>query len=580
MDWIELKTIPLGSGYAPRKNDSKFEISDSRLAEDRGAPSFFASLTMQENHGTTISNLESRISNQGLIPACILTVLLWSLHFVWFLNDTRPPVWDMALHQTYALNYLQPPDAAGAANPWEKSGNYPPWVHLVIAAVFWIFHPGPHIAALANIPATFLLFWAIYELARDMADAATARWACLLVWLTPYLIWISRETILDYWLSAWFAAALAVVRKTRGFQSRPWSFLLGIIIGLGLLTKWFFAGILLIPLLYVFVNSGVWKDRQRCIHFFDTLIVGGVLASLWYVPNIPRLVRYFGENAGIGAREGEPPIFTFQSFIYYLRLLEGYQLFGVLFAILVLAGYFSWKKGLLRDGMFLFVSIGGVWLVMTLLRTKDPRFSMPLLGPLAIVSGAWIQSWTKTSLGSVAKGGLVALLCIQAYAANFEIPWLPERVVLLSGYRGSLRWDWNLYLQNYFGIFGKPAKEDWKQDVILGTLAGDAQQSSIQPSLALIPDLPWFSEGNFTLYARMRGMRIRIQHLPSASDGIDAFREYNYVLMTEGEQGMSWTTRDSKALNKIVVDNPAIFRLVEMYPLPSGDTARLYFIKR
>jgi hypothetical protein len=570
MDWIELKTIRWDSGYAPPKNDS-------RSGEDRRGLSFFASLIMQENQPIKISNLESRIPNQGLIIAGILTVFLWGMHFVWFLNDTRPPVWDMALHQTYALNYSQAADAAGPANPWEKSGNYPPFVHLVIAAVFRIFHPGPHIAALANIPATFLLFWALYELARDMAGAAAARWACLLVWLTPYLIWTSRETILDYWLSAWFTAALVVLRKTRDFQSRPWSFLLGLIIGLGLLTKWFFAGIILFPFLYVIMRSRVWKDPQRCIHFFDTLIMGGVLACIWYVPNIPRLVRYFGENAGIGAREGEPPIFTFQSLIYYLRLLEGYQLFGVLFAVLVLACYFCWRKRPLKDGIFLFVSVGGVWLIMTLLRTKDPRFSMPLLGLLAIITGAWIQSWGETILAGLAKGGLVTLLCIQVYAANFGISWLPERVVLLSGYQGSLRWDWNLYLQNYFGIFGRPAKEDWKQDVILGKLAGDSHYKSAQPSLALVPDLPWFNEGNFTLYARMRGMRIRIQHLQSASEGIDSFRGYNYVLMIEGDQGMPWTTRDSNALNQIIVDNPAIFRLVELYRLPSGDTARLYF---
>jgi hypothetical protein len=534
---------------------------------------------MRENHPIEIPNIGSRVSTQGLITAGILTCLLWGLHFVWFLNDTRPPVWDMALHQTYALNYLQTPDVSGVAHLWEKSGNYPPLVHLLIAAVFWIFHPGPHIAALANIPASFLLFWAIHELAKEMAGAAAARWACLLVLLTPYMIWISRETVLDYWLSAWFAAALAVIQKTRGFQSRPWSCLLGLIIAFGLLTKWFFAGILLFPLLYVFVTSGIWKDAKRCIHFLDALIIGGVFASPWYLPNIPRLIRYFGENAGIGAREGEPPILTFQSCIYYLRLLEGYQLLGVLFAILVLACFFTLKKGLLKDWGFLIVSIGGVWLAMTLLRTKDPRFTMPLLGPLAIISGSWIQSWRKTRFVNPAKGLLVTALCLQAYAANFGISWLPERVVLLPGYQGSLRWDWNLFLQNYFGIFGKPAKEDWKQDVILRKLADDSKERSVRPSLAIIPDLPWFSEGNFSLYARMRGMGIRIHHLQSASEGIDAFRGYDYALMVEGDQGMVWTTHGSRALNQTIVDNPGIFRLVELYALPNGDTARLYLIK-
>ena len=526
---------------------------------------------------TKISNLESRISNAGLVTVFFLTLLLWGTHFIWFSKDTRPPVWDMALHQSYALNYLDGKDAENI-QPWEKSGNYPPFVHLVIAAFFWLFHPGPHIAALANVPASLILFWAVYQLAKDLAGSAAGRWSAILLALTPYLIWISRETVLDYWLSAWYAAALVALRRTRGFQSHPWSLALGAILALGLLTKWLFAGIIFLPLVYVFVSGRTWKYPARCVHFFDSMIIAALVAAPWYIPNIPRLVRYFGQNAEFGAREGEPPVLTFQSLIYYLRLLEGYQLFGFLFAILLIAVFFCWKNRLIRDWKFLVLSIAGIWLVMTLLRTKDPRFTMPFLAPLAIVPGAWIQSWKRTRLNSALKGGLLAILCLQAYAANFGIRWLPERTVLLTGYQGSMRWDWNLYLQNYFGIFGRPAKENWRQDEILRKIAAHSREKSIQPALALIPDLPWFNEGNFNLYARMRKIPVRMRHLQSAAGGIDSFQGYNYILMTERDQGMSWTTVHSAALNRIVVDNPNVFHLVELYVLPNGDCARLYYI--
>jgi hypothetical protein len=36
----------------------------------------------------------------GFLTACLLTTLLWSFQAVWLSRDTRPPVWDMALHQT------------------------------------------------------------------------------------------------------------------------------------------------------------------------------------------------------------------------------------------------------------------------------------------------------------------------------------------------------------------------------------------------------------------------------------------------------------------------------------------------
>lgn len=519
----------------------------------------------------------------GFLTACLLTTLLWSFQAVWLSRDTRPPVWDMALHQTYALNYAAGDHSTDgrAAKPWERSGNYPPFVHWMIAAVFLLFHPGPHIAVLANIPATFILFWSIYALAKDLSDKQAAGvWACLLIALTPYLSWISRETILDYWLSALFAAALAALLKSRGFQSRRWSLMLGIIMALGLLTKWFFLGFILAPLLYVCCSHRIWKYPARCVHLADALIIAGAFAGLWYLPNIPGLVRYFGENAKAGAMEGEPPVLSFQSLIYYLRLLEGYQLWGILFMLLCIACIAVWKKRLINDWKFLALSVAGGWLILTLLRTKDPRFTMPLIGPLLIIPGTWIASWNKTLRNRILQSGLVALLGFQVYMANFGVAWLPSRAVILEGYQGSFRWNWNLYLQDYFDIFGKPRRQDWQQEAVLKKIAEDAQKRRIRPALALVPDLAWFNQANFTLYARFRGMDLRIDHLKSAAGGIESFKGYNYVLMTENDQGMSWTTGASKALNQIIVDNPGIFQLVELYVLPSGDGARLYYIAR
>lgn len=517
----------------------------------------------------------------GLVTVFLLTALLWGMHIAWLAHDTRPPVWDMALHQTYALNYLgaNTPISASAEKPWERSGPYPPFVHLAIAALFYIFHPGPHIAALANLPATLILFWAVYALGKDLAGPGAGRWACILTALMPYMIWISRETVLDYWLSAWFAAALVALRRTRGFESRPWSLALGVLIALGLWTKWFFAGLLLFPFVFVFVRFRVWREPERLVRCADALLIAGLLSAPWYLPNLPRLIRFFGQNAEIGALEGEPPVASFQSLIYYLRLLEGYQLFGLLFLVLCLACFFVWKRRLLDDGGILVWALLGGWLMMTLLRTKDPRFTLPLLGPLAVISGAWIASWRKTGASWIARALLVALLGFQAYMANFGIPWLPGRVVILEGYQGSLRWDWNLYLQDYFGIFGKPRREDWKQDEILKALASDSGNRNVVPSLAVVPDLPRFSDVNFNLYARMRRIEVRVRHARSAAEGIHSFDGWNYVLMTEREQGMPWTTRESRALNQIIVDHPDKFRLISLYPLPNGDAARLYFIE-
>lgn len=526
----------------------------------------------------TCAPTADRLRNLAFVFA--LACMLWGLHALWLARDTQPPLWDMAAHQWYALNYLPGANPPSDLSLWMRSGNYPPFVHIVIALAFWLFYPSPHIAILANIPATFLLFWGVFELARMLAGAGAARWACVLTALTPYLIWISRETILDYWLAAWVAVSLVLLIKTEGFKSRIASLLFGLACGLGLLTKWSFVGFLAFPTVYIIVRHRIWRSTRQCTNFACAALIGAIVAGIWYLHNFSMLIRFLKLNTLVGAMEGEPPVLSFQSLIYYLRLLEGYQLFAILFCLLLLSCFFVWKGQGIREGKLWVLAIVGGWLVMTALRTKDPRFTLPLLGPMMVVAGAWIQSWGSGWKARVAQALLLAVLCVQAYAINFGISWLPPEVILSKGYQGSFRWDWNLYLQHYFHILGAPKAEDWKQDAILDRLVDDAQRRQVPLNLALIPDLPRFNSINFLLFARLRGMALRIDHLSLAQSGIPFFDGYNYVIVTEKEQGMPWTTQESVALNQIIMNENQMFRLLGVFQLPNGDTARLYAITR
>ncbi len=524
--------------------------------------------------------MTGRGPDRDLIFLLALALSLWTVHLVWLGRDTRPPVWDMAMHQSYAMNYLPGVPADTVGHSWELSGNYPPFVHVMIAAAYLVFHPGPHIAVLANVPATLLLLWGIYQLAVIVAGERAAKWACLFATLTPYLVWMSRETILDYWLSAWVTLGLVFLWKSGGFESRRQCIILGITCAFGLLTKWLFAAFMAAPALYIFIRHRVWKSPTRAVNCADTLILSVGIAGAWYIPNLPRLVRYFSDNAAIGALEGEPPVLSAQSFIYYLRLLEGYQLFGMLFLLLLISCFFVWKKRLFKESPYWLLSVAGGWLAMTLLRTKDPRFTMPLLGLLMIVPGAWVSSWRHSRIAQAARWGIVGFLCLQAYAINFGIGAIPRSVTLLRGYEGSLRWDWNLYLQDYFNILGAPRRENWQQFEILSRVVTDGVSTGLRPSLAIVPDLARFNAANFHLYARLRRQPVRVQHIQSRRAGLNSFDGFDYVVMTERDQGMTWSTATSLALNQTIMDQHQTFLLVETYLLPNGDAARLYRIRR
>ena len=175
---------------------------------------------------------------------------------------------------------------------------------------------------------------------------------------------------------------------------------------------------------------------------------------------------------------------------------------------------------------------------------------------------------------------LLVVLSFQAYLVNFGISWLPERIVLAEGYRGSLQWDWNLYTQDVFGILGPPRREDWKLREVVLQMASHARANGFRTNLAMIPDLPRFNASSLNLYSKLEGVGSRIDHVQVVPAGTRVFEGFDYVVVKDGDQGEPWTTHNSEILNRIVLDEPSAFLLVHRFALPDGSFASLFAIRR
>ncbi len=501
----------------------------------------------------------------------------WAVNLIWLGLDTRPPLWDMAYHQSCAYDYYELfgdmsfERLSGAAR---LSGVYPPLVHLLIAVLYLVFHPGPHVAVLVNLPATFLLLWATAVIAYRQAGERAALLAPTLLSFYPFMIWMSRETVLDYTLSAIVALSIMLLILSNNFESRRHSLLFGLSLGLGMLTKWTFIAYVIFPFLLVFLSRSTLGRWERLRNALDAVIIGILISLPWYLPNLPRLRSYFPENMAMGAAEGEPPVLSFQSFIYYLRLLEGYQLFAPFFVLFLFGVAHALRNRGSHDRLIFLWLIGG-WLAMTLLRTKDPRFTMPLLVAVAVVTAAPLAGrWWKPALA-----GIMAIGLFQTYLISFGFARLPAEVALLRGYRGSLEWNWNLYLQNYHGLIGPPRREHWPLKDMLERVAADAATRGREAQLGVVPDLPRVNTSTLNLYARLYRLPVRAARLVEAR-GMDGFSRFNYLLISERGQGPSWTNKHSAEINQFVFDRPRAFPMIEGFNLPDGEHIRLYRIER
>src|SRR5439155_17362489 len=140
------------------------------------------------------------------------------------------------------------------------------------------------------------------------------------------------------------------------------------------------------------------------------------------------------------------------------------------------------------------------------------------------------------------------------------------------GVDGPLSWDWNVYRQNYFELWGPPAREDWQVERVLAKLTA-ADGKTVR--LGMIPDIPRFDWGAFQFYIALSKLPVMFNRLVFFDEGVISSNDY--ILMSEKDQGWaSNVSPDLKRINQYILDHPDHFRVVDSFALPNGDMIRLY----
>jgi 4-amino-4-deoxy-L-arabinose transferase-like glycosyltransferase len=487
-------------------------------------------------------------------------------NLAWFAYDDRPLYWDSANHSTSALeiadSFRDNGIRAFAHVPF-LTGAYPPLYHSIVAIFFLVFGKTIDSAQWANLPAMAILLAATYGIGRTLLKlkplAAAA--AAVTAGFYPILLWLSRETIIDYWLTAFVALAIWVLIETKDFSERRWSILFGIACGVGMLTKWTF--------LFFVAPPALWFARKNFKNAAIAALIAAFIAAYWYVPAAGSLSNLLQFNTAQSVSEGDPHRFSLESLVFYVRALEGSQLFLPLFVTFI-AGLALLVFNFERRWLPIVLWIAGGWLGLLIFQNKDPRYTAPLLPAVALITSLVFQK--KEVLVAV----LVPVLMFQHYLVSFGIPQLPSAVVLARGSSGSVSYDWNVYTQHYFG-WGPPAREDWKIEHVLETVTKEGGAVRI----GLVPDIPRFDTLAFRFYITRSRLPVTIDRLVTPNE--DAMRINDYILAPErglARQPGAHFPPELLEIADYLAQRPDIFSLVERFSLPNGDAIRLYRVAR
>ena len=488
---------------------------------------------------------------------------LIATNLVWIAYDTRPPFWDMAAHQSAALRIYEAFRTTSVIDAMASvgvglTGYYPPLYQSIVALFYNVFGRNVDAALWANLPAILLLMIATYGIGKTVLSPVGAASGAVLVNFYPLMLWLSREAMMDYWLTSMVALAMWLL-VSKGLDNRNWSMILGVVCGLGMLTKWTFAFFLAFPF--------IWSARKNVKNAAISAGAALIVAAYWYLPQLTSLTEFLALNTNDGVGEGDPPRISFQAVVFYVRALEGYQVFFPLFIVFIAGAVLVARRFDPRWAPIGFWILSG-WFGLMLFQNKDPRYSVPLLPAVALITAKVFEK--KQILLAV----LVPFLLFQHYLVSFGIRPLPERIVLMEGVRGPLSYDWNLYVQTYFGLWGRPAREDWKIEQVLDAVQS-ADGSAVR--LGIVPDIARFDPRAFELYVALREEDVTINRLWTFDEA--AIVDNDFILVSEGDYGAPGSflfSPDRQLIVEHMLGDPNSFRVIDSFALPTGEMIQLY----
>lgn len=345
------------------------------------------------------------IKTDKKIICLLLLIALLIFHvinnFIFISNYPLAEGKDSYAHITAFNNFCQIMEN-GKLNPFYVQGksllhnlifvviDYPPLFYFSAFILKFLF--GGFLMNVSILNATvylLILLGAVYSIG-EMINPETGIIAAFVCGMYPMIFLSSRHFSLELMLCSISALSILIVLKTNFLLSRKYSILLGIVLGLGMLTKQTFfiyvSGPFLAYAVYSFKNcrTGIKQQMIENVLICCAIFLG--IGSLFYLnkdmyANVFNRVRFLGavNNANL---------FSAEHASYYLRSLK--STLGIFFCAVFFASFVYIQKitGHLRIMLISWICVPLVF--FTLIILKYGEYSIPYLPAMALISSAAI----------------------------------------------------------------------------------------------------------------------------------------------------------------------------------------------
>jgi len=403
-------------------------------------------------------------------------VLLVIGNVIWLLLDKNPPAWDQAAHVRSIIltnQWLTGRFWGNGIDLVKAFGGYPPLIYFI--GGLWSLISGVSVAGISLINTLFLVAGVVgvYKLAGNKILPA------VIFSLFPVIYDISRNMLLDLALTVWVVWGLYFWLKKND---------VGILVMLILASLTKLNGFIYFLPMVVFY---LWEARKS-ERMFLRLVTGGLIYLLavgwWWGVNWQNIFQYLTGLAGQGEKLTDPMnLLEWQTWWHYFRLFFLNQVGPIVAIVFLLVG----KK---ENRKLVWWTIA-TYVVFTVIKNKDFRFTMPLLMVVAV--------WTGWGLAELKRKWLVVLVLIWMgfnYIEN-SYNWPIKKPMIVSTptfLMGNVNWiDFSDYPVR------EVRSEVWPQREIVGDLETIYAQNQQKTNLLVLMNREELNDNNLSMYKEL-----------------------------------------------------------------------------
>ena len=254
----------------------------------------------------------------------VVAFALAAANGVWLLLDRSSPSFDQASYLRLTVLYNRAVADAGPDVLFDTVRAMDPGRGplYTVALMPWlaVFGDGPRSALLYNSALMVVLLLAAGEVAHQLFGNARSRLlAMVVVALTPLMIGLQHEVLVDFQLTTAACLAVAFLLRSDGFSRLPATLLAAVAIALGTLTKVTFPAFVIGPVLVVLgllVVRSVRRPEQpgtprgtgrAWLHVLAGVAATAALTLPWYLPNRQATLDYIRSTTSGPLSEGAGP---------------------------------------------------------------------------------------------------------------------------------------------------------------------------------------------------------------------------------------------------------------------------------